>query len=120
MITTSKTIKYTVTYNNGVIASVRDNKTGQFVKVALYNSVVKTSLTSHHLALVEMELATNKACLSLHTDIMIINAIKSDIQLCLHILQNPDAYYVKDVFQSDNYRIVSKSSDDTLYCQKCR
>lgn len=36
MITTLKTTKYTVTYNNGVIASVRDNATGRFVKVALY------------------------------------------------------------------------------------
>ena len=36
MITTLKTTKYTVTYNNGVVASVRDNKTGRFVKVALY------------------------------------------------------------------------------------
>ena len=36
MITTLKTTKYTVTYNNGIIASVRDNATGQFVKVALY------------------------------------------------------------------------------------
>ncbi len=36
MITTLKTTKYTVTYNNGVVASVRDNATGRFVKVALY------------------------------------------------------------------------------------
>ena len=36
MITTLKTTKYTVTYNNGVVASVRDNATGKFVKVALY------------------------------------------------------------------------------------
>ena len=36
MITTLKTTKHTVTYNNGVIASVRDNATGRFVKVALY------------------------------------------------------------------------------------
>ena len=36
MITTLKTTKHTVTYNNGVIASVRDNTTGRFVKVALY------------------------------------------------------------------------------------
>ena len=36
MITTLKTSKYTVTYNNGVVASVRDNATGRFVKVALY------------------------------------------------------------------------------------
>ena len=41
MITTLKTTKYTVTYNNGVIASVRDNATGRFVKVALY--VAETS-----------------------------------------------------------------------------
>ena len=41
MITTLKTTKYTVTYNNGVVASVRDNKTGRFVKVALY--VAETS-----------------------------------------------------------------------------
>ena len=41
MITTLKTSKYTVTYNNGVIASVRDNATGRFVKVALY--VAETS-----------------------------------------------------------------------------
>ena len=36
MITTLKTTKYTVTYNNGVVVSVRDNATGRFVKVALY------------------------------------------------------------------------------------
>ena len=36
MITTLKTTKYTVTYNNGVITSVRDNATGRFIKVALY------------------------------------------------------------------------------------
>ena len=36
MITTLKTAKYTVTYNNGVVASVRDNATGRFVKVSLY------------------------------------------------------------------------------------
>ena len=36
MITTLKTTKYTVTYNNGIVASVRDNATGRFVKVALY------------------------------------------------------------------------------------
>ena len=41
MITTLKTTKYTVTYNNGVVASVRDNATGCFVKVALY--VAETS-----------------------------------------------------------------------------
>ena len=41
MITTSKTTKYTVTYNNGVVASVRDNATGRFIKVALY--VAETS-----------------------------------------------------------------------------
>lgn len=41
MITALKTTKYTVTYNNGVIASVRDNATGRFVKVALY--VAETS-----------------------------------------------------------------------------
>ncbi len=41
MITTLKTTKYTVTYNNGVVASVRDNTTGRFVKVALY--VAETS-----------------------------------------------------------------------------
>ena len=41
MITTLKTTKYTVTYNNGVVASVRDNATGRFVKVALY--VAETS-----------------------------------------------------------------------------
>ena len=41
MITTLKTSKYTVTYNNGVVASVRDNTTGRFVKVALY--VAETS-----------------------------------------------------------------------------
>lgn len=41
MITTLKTTKYTVTYNNGAIASVRDNATGRFVKVALY--VAETS-----------------------------------------------------------------------------
>ena len=42
MITTLKTTKYTVTYNNGVVASVRDNVTGRFVKVALY--VAETSI----------------------------------------------------------------------------
>ena len=36
MITTLKTTKHTVTYNNGVIASVRDNVTGRFIKVASY------------------------------------------------------------------------------------
>ena len=36
MITTLKTTKHTVTYNNGIVASVRDNVTGRFVKVALY------------------------------------------------------------------------------------
>ena len=41
MITTLKTTKYTVTYNNGIVASVRDNATGRFVKVALY--VAETS-----------------------------------------------------------------------------
>ena len=41
MITTLKTTKYTVTYNNGVVSSVRDNATGRFVKVALY--VAETS-----------------------------------------------------------------------------
>ena len=43
MITTLKTAKYTVTCNNGVIASVRDNNTGRFVKVALY--VAETTKT---------------------------------------------------------------------------
>ena len=50
MITTLKTTKYTVTYNNGVMASVRDNATGRFVKVALYvdeTSQVKQASTSN-------------------------------------------------------------------------
>ena len=43
MITTLKTTKHTVTYNNGIVASVRDNVTGRFVKVALY-----VAETPHH------------------------------------------------------------------------
>ena len=47
MIATLKTAKYTVTYNNGVVASVRDNKTGKFVKHSLYFALENKTTSDH-------------------------------------------------------------------------
>ena len=112
-----KGLLFTAHYVNNVLTCVRDNLTGRFVKLSNYLQV--TEVLSSHLILVKNELAQLKACLALHTDCKIINAILDDIRLCNDILNTPKNYYVKNVMGSKLLRIINNNfSDDVLYINK--
>ena len=112
-----KGLLFTAHYVNNVLTCVRDNQTGRFVKLSNYLQI--TEVSGNHLILVKNELVQLKACLALHTDSKIINAILDDVRLCEDILNTPSNYYVKNVMGSNLFRIIHRNfSDDVLYVNK--
>ena len=112
-----KGLLFTAHYVDNVLTCVRDNQTGRFVKLSNYLQITEVSGT--HLILVKNEIAQLRACLALHTDSKIINAILDDIRLCEDVLNTPSNYYVKNVTGSNLLRVIKYNfSDDVLYVNK--